>query len=198
MSAQRLNRQVLTDPSWWHWALTVPLLYAHLILERDGAIGVATGLCVVMTAYYLFRIRAIKPYPVQIRIAYTAWLLVGLLPGMSWMHWIQLFGTTAMVAIGYCPLARLLNLLPFNRSVPLTGAFIVQTFLRDSLAGGLLNLSRNKVATAACCSIRQPPMTAPCSVASTVVGNAIPDIRSAAGFGTANLIGKTTSDIRSL
>jgi hypothetical protein len=106
----------------------------------------------------------VKPYPVQVRIAYLAWMLVGLLPWMGWMHWIQLAGTSAMVAVGYCPLARLLNLLPFNRSGPLTWFLVHRTFFRDPCAGGFFRSSAGAATPGAGCSVRTPGVGALCSL----------------------------------
>ena len=93
MSDIRLDRRVLSDAGWWHWILTVPLLAAHLAGVSNVLLA-AMVLCALFGIYFLYRIRALRPYPVQVRIAYFAWLAVGLLPGMVWMHWIALCGTT--------------------------------------------------------------------------------------------------------
>ena len=149
MSAGQIDRNVLNDPSWWHWMATIPFLAVYLA-GATWAIGVAAALCVVATAYFFSRIRAVKPYPVQIRIAYLIWMMIGLLPSMGWMIWIQLAGTSAMVTVGYCPLARMLSLLPINRSEALTLSLVGRTFFRDPCAGGLFGWSFKDAATASC------------------------------------------------
>ena len=163
MFATSIDRSVLKDPSWWHWVATVPLLSLHLS-GVSWALGMAAVLCLAATGYFLSHTRSVKPYPVQIRIAYLAWMLVGLLPWMGWMHWIQLAGTSAMVTVGYCPLARMLGLLPFNRSQPLTWSLVGQLFLRDPCAGGLVRWFPNSEAVANCCSIQPPQDGASCSL----------------------------------
>lgn len=111
--------RVLTDPAWWHWAVTVPLLAAHLV-GIPGALGAALALCAAMAAYYFARVRRWRPLPVQARLAYIGWLLTGLLPGMQWLHYVALVGTFARITVGYCLLVRLLGLVGFNRSEPLS------------------------------------------------------------------------------
>src|SRR5258708_3806508 len=114
-SSRKIDRQVLTDLSWWHWACTVPLLAASLA-GYPSAIVAAMVLCGAAGLYFLVRIQRLRPFPVQVRIAYLALLSLGLLPWMQWLHWIQLVGTCTMVVAGYCPLIRLLSLAPLNRT----------------------------------------------------------------------------------
>jgi hypothetical protein len=105
--------------------------------------------------YFLYCIRKFKPYPVQVRIAYLGLLVVGVFPGMQWVHWIQLFGTTAMVTVGYCPLIRRLSLAPLNRHEPLTVSLVWHAFVCEPCAGGLIQWSVNsKNPTVACCSVQ--------------------------------------------
>jgi hypothetical protein len=135
MSRTFLETRVLEDPSWWHWAVTIPLLAAH-VLGLSWAIELALLLCAAMALYYRLRLRRWRAFPVQVRLAFVGWLLLGLLPAMHWMHYVALVGTTAMVAVGYCLLGRLLALLWFNRSEPLTLALIKRVLL-SSPDGGL-------------------------------------------------------------
>lgn len=130
MSNVILDRLVLLDISRWHWALTIPLLAAHLAGVSGMALS-AIILCGAVAAYFLVRLRRLRTYPVQIRLAYLGLLLVGMLPWMGWIHWIQLAGTTAMVNLGYFPFARTLSLAPFNREVPVAPSLLWHTFLLE-------------------------------------------------------------------
>lgn len=163
MNAATINTRVLKDPSWWHWALTVPLLAAH-VAGFAYAIEAAIVLCAIMSGYYFVRIGAVKPFPVQLRLAYLAWLTCGILPGFQWMHWIALLGTTAMVTVGYCPLARMLKLLPFNRNEPLTPDLIWRLFFQDPCVGGLVRWAHQSGVTGAGpCSMSPEGMNDSCS-----------------------------------
>lgn len=122
------DRRVLADPAWWHWAATVPLLAASTA-GCPGAVEAAAALCAAMALYYLARLGRLRPFPVQVRVAYLGWLLVGMLPAMGWMHYVALAGTTAVVAVGYCPLGRLLSLLWFNRSERLSVSLVRRRLL---------------------------------------------------------------------
>lgn len=153
MAKPRWNRAALSDPSWRHWAITIPLLVGSLAGSK-WALCAALLLCALVGAYFWTRLRRIRPYPVQVRIAYVIWLSAGALPGMQWMHWIQLLGTTAMATVGYCPLVRLLSLLPFNRTEPLTFALVERAFFVEPRSGGLIDWSGpSETAPAICCSL---------------------------------------------
>lgn len=170
MQQMRFDRQTLTDSSWWHWAATVPLLAAHL-LRYPGALTAALLLCAIVGGYFFLRLRQVRPFPVQVRLAYLGLLFVGTLPWMAWIHWTQLAGTSAMVAVGYCPLARMLSLLPWNRNEPLSRALAWRVFVQDSCSGGLVQWAAvSSPASGACCSLRGSPVQATCSLRVPVEG----------------------------
>lgn len=156
MSATRFDAQVFQDPSWWQWALTVPLLAGHL-LGVPGCLTIATVLCVAMTIYFAFRLSGLRPMPVQLRMVYLGMLLAGTLPWMGWLHVVQLAGTSAMVLVGYCALARTLTLLPMNRSRPLSRDVLKRLALEPA-RGGLLDFSRSTTCV---------PVTCSCSIAAS-------------------------------
>ena len=114
----------------------IPGVAWYALFAFPGAIEAALLLCVAMAIYYFLRVRRLRPFPVQVRVAYFAWLLMGLLPAMAWMHYVALAGTTAMVTVGYCPLARTLSLLWFNRVEPFT-LTLVRRVLLSPPDGGL-------------------------------------------------------------
>jgi len=154
MSRAYLNRSALTDLSWWHWALTVPLLAASLAGYR-APLAIAIAMCAAAVSYYWFQLRQIQPYPVQVRMVYLGLLAVGCLPWMEWLHWTQLTGTTAMVTVGYCPLIRLLSLIRPNRTEPLTGSLAWRAFVQQPCGGGLFQWPASSATISACgnCSI---------------------------------------------
>lgn len=150
----RIDRSVLKDPSWWHWALTVPLLALHLA-GYWWALPAVIGLCVVAGGYFYWRLRQIGPYPVQVRVAYLALLLLGTLPGMNWIYWVPLAGTTAMVLVGYCPLIRALSLATWNRRETFSWPLVWRAFVREPCAGGLVAWpTTSSLPAVVCCSVR--------------------------------------------
>ena len=83
------------------------------------------GQCIVMAA----RERSLGAFPVQLRIAYLLLLLVCYIPSMRWLYWLPVVGTLALVVFGYCLLARVLSLLPWNSREPYSLDLLRRTFL---------------------------------------------------------------------
>jgi hypothetical protein len=58
----------------------------------------------------------VQPFPVQVRLAYLAWVAVGTyVPYMVVLMYITLIGLATNLFLGYCPLARMVYLMPWNR-----------------------------------------------------------------------------------
>lgn len=125
-SSIRSRARPLRDAAWWYWLVTLPFV-AGAALGCRHSLVVAVGLTVIQALEFLHRDRRFSAFPVQVRLGYLALLLLGAAPGMGWIHIVQTLGTTAMVTFGYCPLARVLSLLPWNRTHPLTAQAVYQT-----------------------------------------------------------------------
>jgi hypothetical protein len=114
------------DPAWWYWLLTVSLLAASIGGWAWGIL-LAMILCTVQIVHFGWCAGTPAALPVQVRVAYLALLVVGLWPSMQWTHVVQLLGTSARVLIGYCLLARILSLAPWNRRKPLSLSLVHRT-----------------------------------------------------------------------
>ena len=125
------------DVSWWYWLAMAVLLATGLAGFRQAFL-VAIALGVVQSLHYLGRHRRLMAFPVQIRVAYLGLLVFGLWdPYVIW-YWFQLAGTTAMVTMSDCPLARLLSLMPWNRKEPFTFALLRRTVFSAPVKGSIL------------------------------------------------------------
>jgi hypothetical protein len=133
-----MNR--IRELSWWYWLVTGALL-AGALWGWPLGFAPAIGLTVIQTLHYLMREGSARAFPVQVRIGYLVWMLAGLWEPLGFFHWIQLAGTTAMVLVDYCPMARLVSLMPWNRRTPLTLGSIVRTFGRPPVRGSILDAS---------------------------------------------------------
>lgn len=115
------------NPAWLVWLATVILLACGLAGSTPGFVG-AIALSFAQTVFFLLKHPSLRTMSVQIRFAFTLLLLVCLIPGLRWLYWLPTLGTSAMLVFGYCPMARFLSLLPWNRREPLTAGLIGRTF----------------------------------------------------------------------
>jgi hypothetical protein len=122
------------ETTWWVWLVTVLLLAAGLAGHPAG-IAAAIGLSVAQSAFFLWKHRSFAPYSVQIRVAYTAFLIAYLPPILHWLYWVPMLGTLALLLFGYCLMARLLSLMPWNRREPLTARLLLRTFFTPPVLG---------------------------------------------------------------
>ena len=128
----------LQELSWWYWLATLLLLAGALAGWPMGYAPVI-GLTVLQNLHFLAREGSVGAFPVQVRIGYLAWMLAGLWGPLSFLLWIQLAGTLAMVLVDYCPMARLVSLMPWNRRSPLTPGLVMKTFLRKPVRGSIMD-----------------------------------------------------------
>jgi hypothetical protein len=125
------------DRGWWYWLVTdFGLVYGLLGLPFGFAPVI--GLTLVQCGHYLLRERRPGAFPVQVRLGYLGLLLLGQWPPLHFIYWIQLAGTSAMVCFDYCPLARFLSLMPWNRVEPFTLSLVWRTFLSRPVRGNIL------------------------------------------------------------
>ena len=126
------------DMSWWYWAVTDVLLFVGLA-GRAGAFYAAAAISLLQVVHFALRARSMTAFPVQVRLAYAAILLLALSPPLRWLFWLPAIGTLALVLFGYCVLARCLSLLPWNRREPLSWALVRRTFLARPMKGNILH-----------------------------------------------------------
>ena len=123
--------------SWWYWLATAALLAGSLVVWPAGL--AATMVFVALQGGHLAaRARSLRAFPAQTRAAYLAILVAGTWPPLAFLHWVQLAGTCGSVALDYCVLARLMSLLPWNRTRPLTLWLAWRTFASRPLRGSVL------------------------------------------------------------
>ena len=90
-------------------------------------------------------------FPVQIRLAYTGLLIICQISALGWLYWVPAVGTFALVLFGYCLMARILSLLPGNRTEPMSLDLLRRTFLTPPAPGNIHHgLPANGCAGGAC------------------------------------------------
>ena len=79
---------------------------------------------------------SIKPFPVQVRLAYLIWVTVGTyVPHMIIVMYITTIGLATNLFIYYCPLARIIYLMPWNREEPLSINIVKTVLLSPPVKG---------------------------------------------------------------
>jgi len=124
--------------TWWIWAILGGLMLWGLtgqMLARDAAMTLA----VLQAIGFLLIHGSLRHFPTQLRIAYALWMAAGLVPHLFVLYLILTAGTTVRVLTGYCAMARLLLLLPWNRSVPLTLRRIRIIAFHPPIEGSVVN-----------------------------------------------------------
>lgn len=120
--------------TWWVWLATALLLVVGLTGHPVGFVA-AILLSVMQSGFFRAKHRSWMPYAVQIRMAYTALLVVSLLPPLRWLYWLPTVGTFALLFFGYCLMARVLSLMPWNRVEPINAQLLLRTFLAPPVIG---------------------------------------------------------------
>lgn len=78
----------------------------------------------------------VTAFPVQVRLAYFAWVAIGTYaPFMEILMYITILGLAANLFLSYCPLARMLYLLPWNREEPFSLDLLKRVFLSPPVTG---------------------------------------------------------------
>ena len=124
---------------WWYWLATLVLLVASLSGWPE-VIYFALALTAWQYLHFARRDRNPATFPAQIRFAYLGLLALGTWDAFHFIHYLQLVGTTALVLAGYCPLARTLSLMPWNRHVPFSLSLVRLAYLTPPVRGSILQV----------------------------------------------------------
>lgn len=119
-----------------YWQLTALLLATHFV-GWPAALPLALGLTAIQVLHFASVRRTARALDVQVRIGYLCLLMLGSFEYLWPIHLVQFVGVNAMLVADYCPLARLLVLLPWNRGVPLSAALVRQALCTPPLPGGI-------------------------------------------------------------
>ena len=116
------------DWTWWVWLVTACLLLIGLMGMPEAFLA-ALLLSIAQSVLFFARERALGAFPVQLRLAYTLLLIISFFLPIRWLFWLPAVGTFALVIFGYCLMARMLSLLPWNRTESITADLMRRTFL---------------------------------------------------------------------
>ncbi len=124
------------DIGWWYWLATAGLLTYGVFGHPLGFV-LAIGLTVFQLVHYIVREKGVTAFPVQVRFWYLMLLIVALPEPLRLIYWIPTIGTWAQLIFGYCTMARLVSLFPWNRAEPFTSALVARTFVSRPVRGNI-------------------------------------------------------------
>lgn len=125
--------------SWWYWLSIVLFLSAGVSGWATGFLF-AIGIAGFQVIHFVIRKRSIFAFPVQVRLGFLLVLLLffALPENLRWLYWLPTIGTWTTVLFGYCPMARIVSLLPWNRKEAFSLNLLKQTFLSAPVRGNIL------------------------------------------------------------
>ena len=125
------------DLGWWYWLVTAIFLTLGVTGLAETFLW-AIGLTLIQLVHFVIREGSPGAFPVQVRFWYLMLLLLALPQPLQWIFWIPTIGTWAQLIFGYCTMARLVSLCPWNRSEQLSWGLVLRTFLSAPVRGNIL------------------------------------------------------------
>jgi hypothetical protein len=124
------------DIGWWYWLVTAVLLTLG-VSGQDAAFVYAMGLTVFQLFHYVIRTKGIAAFPVQVRFWYLMLLIVAYQEPLRWLYWVPTVGTWAQILFGYCAMARMVSLWPWNRDEAMSLGLLGKTFFSRPVRGSV-------------------------------------------------------------
>lgn len=124
--------------NWWYWLVIACLLSVGVSGYKIGFI-LAIGVSLFHLAHFLISEQRVTAFTVQVRFWYLMILLVSYPEPMQIIYWLPALGTWARVIFGYCLLARILSLMPWNRHEPFSARLVMKTFFSRPVCGSIMH-----------------------------------------------------------
>ncbi|MBD3609082.1 MAG: hypothetical protein HUJ30_00875, partial [Gammaproteobacteria bacterium] len=128
---------------WAYWFMTVIFLAVSLLVFPE-AIYLSMMMTVIHGIHFFLKQPEISAFPMQVRIGYLGFLALGQVPFLGWFYWIMLAGGMARLTTGYCLMARLTALMPWNRSQPMSWHLLGKIISAPSTSDILLQLTKGR------------------------------------------------------
>lgn len=124
--------------SWWYWLVTAGLLSAGLAGYPE-AFTLVVGFTAFQAVHFAVREKSVKAFPVQVRAGYLVLMLAVYPEPLRPLYWAPAIGTWVQLIFGYCMMARMVSLLPWNRKERLSADLLRRTFFTPPVAGNILH-----------------------------------------------------------
>jgi hypothetical protein len=103
------------DVRWWFWIATLVFIVAALSGWTPGYY-IVMAISAFQIVYFLAQEKSLSAWPVQVRIFYFAWSLLGLWPaGRVIFYALLLLGTIMGTFFGRCSISMILKMMPWNQ-----------------------------------------------------------------------------------
>lgn len=123
--------------NWWYWFVTACLLTAGVAGYQIGFL-LTIGLSLFQLIHFTIREQSMTAFPVQVRFWFLVLVLALYPEPMQIVYWLPLAGTWARSIFGYCLMARLLSLLPWNRRAPFSLKLVMKAFFTRPVRGNIM------------------------------------------------------------
>jgi len=124
------------DIGWWYWLVTAGFLTYGVSGNTIGFM-LAIGLTVFQLIHFIVREKSMATFPIQVRFWYLMLLLVAFIEPLRLLYWIPCVGTWAQIIFGYCAMARIVSLLPWNRDKAFSMSLLMETFFSRPVRGSV-------------------------------------------------------------
>lgn len=132
---ERIPRSARGRIVWILWFLTWLLLLAGLVdrWAYQLVVRFSAAHALAFLALHDFRL---APFPVQVRVAYLLWVAAGThVPQLVFLMYVTTAGLVGNLFFRYCPLARLMYLLPWNRDERFSLRLVLRVFRTPPVEG---------------------------------------------------------------
>ena len=127
--------QARRSVKWVLWFVTWVALLVGLFDRRGYDFVVLFSVAHAVLFLALFRFQLVA-FPVQVRVAYVLWVVIGTyVPYGIVLMYITTVGLIGNLFLSYCPLARMLYLLPWNRDEAFSLGLVGRVFLSPPVKG---------------------------------------------------------------
>jgi hypothetical protein len=100
---------------WWFWTITLAFIIAAMLGWPQGY-DLVVLISAIQVLFFWIRFRSLFAFDTQVRIAYFAFTLLGLIKTIQFPFFILLFiGTFMVVAFNRCGIALVLKKMPWNK-----------------------------------------------------------------------------------
>lgn len=122
--------------SWWFWLITTIFL-SFGVLGAPVFFKLAIFLTIVQTIYFSLKLQSVTSFPIQVRVCYLGLLVISQPQIFQWLYWVPTIGTWAQVLVGYCLMARIVSMFPWNREEKFSFQLFKKTIFSRPVQGSI-------------------------------------------------------------